>query len=513
MNNNSRTRNSVRNISYGLVVTVLNTLVSFISRTVLVKTLGTEVLGLNGLFTEVISMLSLAELGVGMAIIYSLYKPISENDHKKISQLMGLYRTSYNAIAIITLLLGLAITPFVDKLITDIEYSLSYIRLIFFLFVIKTSTSYLFSYKTSLLNADQKQYIVSLTTVLLKLAFVSLMVVVLVLTKNYIIYLIIQIVQSVITNIALSHYVDKNYPYINYKEELPKIEKKEIFSNIKNIFVKRVSGMITSSTDNILISSLVSTIQVGLYSNYVMIFTVIRTLKQQFTNGIAASIGNLSVTENPQHCMCILNRLTYIYYIFAIVMSSGLMAVIKEFITIWLGKEYIMPDLVIYISIFNLFLEICSDPLWQYLEVSGLFRQDKNIAILGSTINLLVSIILGIKIGIAGIFIGTLCTQLIQLILKTILIFKEKFLSSPLRYNYMISKMFISYVLLIIVQKTLIEKMIFENLYVGFLVKGLVSVVVAFVLSLIFFIKSDELSYVVTNANKLLKLNKVRAGK
>ena len=122
MNNKSRLQNSIRNISVGLVVTVINTLVSFATRTALIKTLGTEVLSLNGLFTDVISMLSLAELGVGMAIIYSLYKPISENDEKKISQLMGLYRSAYNAIALVTFVLGLVLTPFIDKLITDIDY-------------------------------------------------------------------------------------------------------------------------------------------------------------------------------------------------------------------------------------------------------------------------------------------------------------------------------------------------------------------------------------------------------
>lgn len=155
MNNKSRLQNSVRNVSVGMLVTVINTVVSFVTRTALIKTLGTEVLGLNGLFTEVISMLSLAELGVGVAIIYSLYKPISENDEKKISQLMGLYRTAYNAICFATLFLGLIILPFIDKLITDIDFPLSYIRLVFFLFVIKTATTYLFSYKTALLNADQ----------------------------------------------------------------------------------------------------------------------------------------------------------------------------------------------------------------------------------------------------------------------------------------------------------------------------------------------------------------------
>ena len=204
MNNNSRLKNSIRNVSVGLIVTVINTLVSFVTRTVLIKTLGLEVLGLNGLFTEVISMLSLAEMGVGMAIIYSLYKPISENDEKKISQLMGLYRKAYNTIALVTFALGLLLMPFIDKLITDIDYPLPYIRLIFMLFVLKTSTTYLFSYKTSLLNADQKQYLVSMTTAIVKVVMTVVLVIELFVFKNYVVFLLLSIAQSLITNIILS---------------------------------------------------------------------------------------------------------------------------------------------------------------------------------------------------------------------------------------------------------------------------------------------------------------------
>lgn len=495
MNENSRMNNSIRNVSYGLIVTVLNTLVSFITRTALIKILGTEILGLNGLFTEVISMLSLAELGVGMAIIYSLYKPISDNNQKKVSQLMSLYRSAYNVIGIATIVLGCLITPFIHKFITEVDYPLSYIRIIFILFVIKTASTYFFSYKTSLLNADQKQYIVSVTTVIIKCVVTVIIVVGLIFLKNYIFYLIVLIIQSLVTNIFLSKYVDKKYPFIDYKDKLSKEERKEVFSNIKNIFIKRVSGVITSSTDNILISTLVSTIQVGFYSNYIMLFSLVRTLKQQFTNGIAASIGNLSVEAEAEHCIIVLKRLTYLYFLFAMVMSSGMMAVSKSFISIWLGTEYVMADSIVYVAIFNLFLEICCDPLWQYLEVSGLFKQDKNIAILGSGVNLIVSIILGLKIGIIGIFIGTVCTQFIQLIMKTRLLYRNKFLRSPLSYYLLWIKMIIGYTVMTAILYFIINKMVFTNSFIEFGCKGIIAVGISWLITIILFMKSDEHSY------------------
>lgn len=505
MNNKSRLQNSVRNVSVGMLVTVINTVVSFVTRTALIKTLGKEVLGLNGLFTEVISMLSLAELGVGVAIIYSLYKPISENDEKKISQLMGLYRTAYNAICFATLFLGLIILPFIDKLITDIDFPLSYIRLVFFLFVIKTATTYLFSYKTALLNADQKQYLVSLTTAVVKVIMTVILVIELVVLKNYIVFLLLSITQSLITNIILSKYVDKIYPFIDYHDKLDANERKQIFSNIKNIFLKKVSSVITNSTDNILISTMVSTIQVGYYSNYVMIYNVVRTLNQQFTNGLAASIGNLSVTADADHCIEVLKRLTYLFFAFGMIMTSGLMGAITPFIMIWIGEEYVMMNSVVYTTIFVLFLEICSVPLWQFLEVSGLFKQDKYIGVLGSTVNLIVSVLLALKYGMVGIFIGTICTRIIQIILKARLIFHKKFFRRTSQYFFAWGKMLIGYSILVLFQYFVLRRMSIGNHIVEFLVKGSLSVCVAALISILLFWGTDEIRYCIGLLKKGLK--------
>ena len=495
MNNNSRLRNSIRNVSVGLIVTVINTLVSFVTRTALIKTLGMEVLGLNGLFTEVISMLSLAEMGVGMAIIYSLYKPISENNEKKISQLMGLYRNAYNVIALVTFALGLILMPFIDKLITDIEYPLPYIRLIFILFVVKTASTYLFSYKTSLLNADQKQYIVSLTTAIVKVVMTVILVIELVVLKNYVVFLVLSIAQSLITNIVLSRYVDKTYPFIDYKEKLDKEERKHVFSNIKNIFVKRVSTVITNSTDNILISTMVSTIQVGFYSNYVIVYNVVRTINQQLANGFTASIGNLSVTSDAYHCIEVLKRLTFLFFAFGMVMTAGLMGAITPFIRIWIGEEYLMTDSVVYTTILVLFLEICCVPLWQFLETSGLFKQDKYIGIIGSTVNLIVSIILCLNYGIVGIFVGTICSRVIQLILKALLIFRKKYSRSTVPYFLEWVKMVAGYTMLVIFEYYVLTKLHIEGNFAEFFIKGSISVCAAALISVILFLGTDELRY------------------
>ena len=502
MSKQTRTHKSIINSLYGIIIVILNTVISFITRIYLIKYLGIEVLGLNGLFTEVIAMMSLAELGVGMAIIYSLYQPLHELNYKKISQLMNLYKTAYNYIALITFLLGLALLPFIHLLITDIDYPNSYIRLIFFIFVLNTTSSYLFSYKTALLNADQKQYITSIIFAIIKLIFTIIIIASIIFTKNYTLYLSILVIQNIISNIVISKYVDKYYPYINYKDKLPKEDRNIIFKNIKNIFIKRLSGVITSSSTNVLISTLVSTVQVGFYSNYISLFSPFKILRNQIANGVTASIGNLSVSETPEKCIIVLKRLTFLFFIYGVATSSFLLGVGDILISLWIGKEYIMPSIIITIAVFNLYIDFTCVPLWQYLEVSGLFKQDRNIAILGSSVNLLVAIIFGIKYGIVGIFMGTVCTQTLQLILKTRLLFKNKYSTSPLTYYYIFFKILLAFIAIVIIQNLFIINISLNNIYLEFLIKSIISIIETIIICSLLFYRSDELSYCLNSLNK-----------
>ena len=495
MESKSRIYNSKKNVSYGLIVTIINTLVSFVSRTFFVKYLGPEFLGLNGLFTEVIMMLSLAELGVGMAINYSLYKPIHEGDFTKINQLMSLFKKTYNLIALVIFVLGICILPFIHLIVNGTGFSLNYIRLVFFLFVINTSVSYLFSYNTSFITADQKQYVVSVATAAMKLLFTVLMVAMLVLTQNYLLYLILIIAQTLTTNIIIARYVSKRYPYINYKSSLPKEEKNRVFKDIKNIFIKRVSGVITSSTTNVLISTLVNTIQVGFYSNYTMIFAVVRTLNKQFSNGLKASIGDLTVSENSDKCIQVLRNLTFLFFVFSFIICSGLCTLCSDFITIWLGADYVLAEIVVYVAIINLFIEICCEPLWQYLEVSGLFNQDRNIAILGSTVNLAVAIILGYKIGMIGIFLGTICSQLIQMVLKSKLLFNQLFASSSSGFLLFISKMLLVFIVISIIDFFLNKYVVLYYYVLTLAIKALITLVISCVLIYVIYRRTPEYVY------------------
>ena len=199
--NKKRTEKSIKNIATAMIVQVITLLLSFVTRTLLVKSLGVESVSLNGLFTEVISMLSLTELGVGSAIIYNLYKPLAQGDEEKICQLMRLFKVAYRVIALATFVIGCSLIPIINLLVKDISYSDNYVRIVYFLFVVQTSTSYLFSYKVSLLNADQRKFIHSIINVAVKCVCTGISAIVLFTTYNFILYLLVVIVFNFMTNV------------------------------------------------------------------------------------------------------------------------------------------------------------------------------------------------------------------------------------------------------------------------------------------------------------------------
>ena len=432
----TRTGNAIRNIIVSFGFQAVSIATNFVIRTVMIRQIGIQAVSLNGLFTEVLAALSLAELGIGSSIVYNLYKPLAERDEHKVCQLMQLFKTAYMVIAAVTFLIGIGLCPWIHLLVNSVDYSLGEIQTVYMLFITDLSVSYLFSYKGSLLMADQKSYISSQISMVSRILGLVVKVLVLMITRNFILYLMGSVVVTVAVNLLLSYMVGKTYPWLKKPEEkLSAPEKKAIFSNVRNIFIKSLSGKITNSTDHMLISVLVSTLQVGLYSNYALVMGIFRQIANQVAyGGAGAGLGNLLVTEDDETCIKVFRRLTYGFYLLASVAGVGVFCCISPFVTAWLGAGFLLGPVVVLVCCLNLYLEIVTRPLWSIMEVSGLFRQDKNVSLIGSTVNLVFSVFLGLRIGMTGIFIGTTLTYLIQTVLKARLLFHCRFGRKSGRY-------------------------------------------------------------------------------
>lgn len=296
-----RIKNSLKNIYSGLVGQILLLITNFVTRTVFIKLLGSTYLGVSGLFSNILSLLSLAELGVGQAIMFSLYKPIAENDTEKIHALMSIYKKVYRYVFLFVLVVGLALAPFLRYIINDFD-KIPNITIIYVMYVFYSASSYLFAYKTTLLTATQKNYIVNRTTYVFSLIMMTVQVVVLFLFRNFIVYLLVQIVITISQNIYTAHKATTLYPGLKSKKVIPleKTEKQSLVKNVKALMIYKIGTLALNSTDNILISSFVGIVKVGIYSNYTLICTSVTSFLSTIFGNLTASIGNLNAVETKK---------------------------------------------------------------------------------------------------------------------------------------------------------------------------------------------------------------------
>lgn len=418
MNQNSRTKNSKKNIVIGLVIQVVLTVVSFLTRMVFVKILGEQYLGINGLYTNILTILSAAELGIGNVLIYSLYKPIYEGDEEKLCSLLQYYKWLYRGIALIVTVFGLLLIPvlpyIIDSTLPEKELIIYYV-----FYLLNSVVSYFVVYKTSLINADQKYFVIKLVNMLSMFAQYVLQIVVLLIKRDYLLYLIIHVACTILNNVVLNIIANRMYPFLKTKkkpEPLKKEDKAFLWNNIKATFIYKISAVIINNTDNILVSILIGTVFVGYYSNYSLVISTIVLFLGIITNAILPSLGSLNAEENKEKSLRIFRALLLFYAVIVTFLSGGMLAVFKDFITLSFGKVYTLDSLTTLSIVVNFYVSNIVNPLWMYRETMGLFRQVRFVILITAILNIVLSIVLGMWIGMAGIFFATALSRILTLV-------------------------------------------------------------------------------------------------
>lgn len=492
-----RSKSSAKNLVVALIGQAFGLIISFIARIIFVKFLSDEYLGLNGLFTNLLTMLSLVELGVGSALVYSLYKPLADGDNEKVKSLMDLYRKAYNIIGGVVLIIGILFIPFYRYLISEVP-SISHLDFIYILFVLNTAISYFYSYKRSLIICDQKRYIATIYRYVFYFLLNVFQIIVLFLTHNYILYLIAQVVFTWLENICISIKADRMYPYLKDKN-IKKLDKKElntISKNVRAMLFHKIGGVVVNSTDNILISKLVGLIAVGMYSNYYLITSALDTITAQFFNAITASVGNLGACTNSKKVKETFNTTFFLNYLIYGVITVCLLILFNPFIEVWLGKKYLFDFGVVLVITICFYLKGIRKTCLTFKDALGLFWQDRYKPIIESIINLVASIILGIKYGVLGIFMGTIIsTVTTSLWIEPYVLYKYYFKENIIDYLYR----FIKYTLVVVLTYLIVQKIVILisiNGILGLLIKGVVSLILSILIMTIVFIKTNEIKHV-----------------
>lgn len=403
-----RSENAMKNIIVNISSQLVSIILSFLCRTIFIQMLGETYLGISGVFSNVLSMLSLAELGIGSAIVFSMYRPLAQNDHKKIAALMALYKKAYHTIGWIVAAVGLAITPFYPYFIKDAS-DLPNLTFIFLLYVFNSSLTYFFSYKQSIIVADQKSYICTLYQYGFCITQNLLQIWILIQTKNFILYLAVQILFSFFTNLFLARKANKMYPYLKKyeKEKLSKPDRAAIVKNIKALFMHRLGGVIVTQTDSILLSAFFGVVIAGIYSNYYLITNTLRGLTSQLFSGMTASVGNLGVVENRERSYDIYLAINFAgFWIFSFC-SICLFCLFNPFILLWTRQNLLFSEPIVFFISVNFFITGMRQATLLFKDALGLFWYDRYKSVFEAAVNLVSSIVLALLIGKIGIFIGT----------------------------------------------------------------------------------------------------------
>lgn len=492
-----RTKKSLNNIVFITLGNLINSILAFLCRTIFISVLGSTYLGVNGLIGNVLSMLSLTELGVSSAISFSLYKPLANNEEDKITSLMQFYKKAYRVIGFIVFGLGILIMPFLSFMIKGGE-QIENLYLIYFIYLINTAYSYLFSYKRTLITADQKAYKLVPFTTGFKIFGIVLQILSLIIFKSFIVYLLAQMIGLFVENLAINRYLNKEYPIL-LRSDCEKVEKKElsvIVRNIKAMMIQKIGEFCINSTDNFIISYFINITMVGIYSNYLMIINIMSQFVMIFYSSITASLGNLIVTESREKRFEIFKVIDFLsFWIYGFI-SVGFYNLMNSFIELWIGKEHLLSQEVVIVITLNYYLMGIMMSIISVKGAAGLYNEDKYVSIIQAIINLICSIVLVKYIGIIGVFLGTLISILIlPSWYRPLIVYKNIFKRSVIEYYARHILYFFIVIFSVFITSSIINYVTVNLTWINFIINMIISFIIPNVLILLLFWRTEEMKY------------------
>lgn len=413
-NKDSRTKNAIKTSAVGGATNIIKILLGFGYRTLFVFMFSEVYLGINGLFTNILQILSLAELGITTAIVYRFYEPISRDDVHYVGMLMNFFGRVYRMIALSILGIGCCFIPFLPHLINSSDQLPEDINLyiIYILFLINTVASYVFSYKMTILSADQKNYVTSVIDLIQTVIRYAVQIIALYQTKDYTITLFIGIIATLLLNFICSLWTEHQYKEVfAVKEMLPREDQKLIFEDTRACMYHKIGGTVLNSTDSVVLTKMVSLAMTGIYSNYSMLLTYIQQFIGQILGNFTASVGNAIQKMSDDDYYKLFKKINFLGLWVASIVSVGVYGVIDDFIRVWLGDKYVLDATTTMIVVIQLFITLSKITSGAFTNAAGLFVKDKIRPLIEAVLNLVISIILTFYMGISGVFLGTIISM------------------------------------------------------------------------------------------------------
>ncbi len=493
-----RTNYTIKNGIVGLISQFINLIFGFVLRAYFIQVLSSEYLGLNGLFQDLLSILSVSELGIGSAITFALYQPIFENNQDKITALFNFYKKAYRIVSIFIFAAALCISPFIQVFIKDFTLDINYIRLIFMLFVLNTSLAYILGTSRIIVFAHQQNYILLLIDLVFKTILTFSQIYILLNTGNYLLYLALMLTYTIVDNTVIRFVTIKKYPFLLDKSKQLNAEyKSKIMSNLKYLSISSLISIGVLGTDRIIISSLIGISILGIYSNYALIVQQVQNLFINLLNGVVASFGNLIAEKNQDKIKSMYYVYSFAYFLIASFTSVAFYILLTPFIKdIWLNAEYTINPTLVLVIVFNSYLFLSRQPVWQLQNSAGIFKQYIPFSIIEFFINLSVSIIGGLNFGLIGVFFGSTSAYLISWTGQMYILNKHVIFDKVRKiYIKQVSYLTITISELILSQ-FILSNIHWNNAWIQFIFNGLFILIFCFSINSVLFYKTNEFQYI-----------------
>lgn len=494
MKQNERKVNSIRNSIIEIIVYIATIILNLITRIVLIRYIGVEFLGLNGLFTSILSVLAISELGFSSVMWYFLYEPVAKKDIEKIKSIVGLAKKVYTAIFGIIIIASLALLPFLQFFI-DSTISIDKIRIYFILFSLASAVSYLITYKSVLLGAEQKDYIDKLFTLISSIVNTALQLVVLVVFKSFILFLIIKIATTLLRNFVLNIFINKQYPYLkeNNANKLTKQEKQDIVKKTSAHFFHKIGSVVSNSIDNILISAFLTIAIVGYYSNYSLIFVSVAALLTKTINGSCASVGNLWVSSDKGKVEEVFNKVFFLEYWITAFCACAIFVLSEDFIRIVFGSSFTLGQNIVLLLTAVFYLSKINLTAGVFKDANGLFWHDRFRPLIEAAINIIASVIFVKLFGLAGVLLGTICSYALTIWVEPLILYKHGFNKSC--NKYLIKNIVLAGLCVGVISVTYLLCSLFGNSVFDFIIKIAICCIVPNLIFICCFFKNKNFKF------------------
>lgn len=440
----SRSKNVIRNMLTGLAGRFVSILLPFITRTAILYALGSTYLGLGTLFSSVLSFLGLAELGIGSAIAYAMYRPIAENDINRIRGLLGYIRKIYRRIGTVILIVGGIIIPLLPILIKgEVPADISIYRL-YLLYLINSSISYFFAgYRQVLLNAHQRMDVLNLVLLSVNVFVYLTQTIVIVATKNYYLFATIPILGTLINNTLNSVITKRMFPEIYCSNGIQSEEKNEIRKRIGGLFGTRLNSLVVHQADVIVVSSFLGLEMVAIYGNYYYIMNSICEIIMVLFSSMIASIGNKMATDDVSQNYLLFKRITILNEWIVTVASACFLCLYQPFMNLWVGERYMLDIWFVLLLVVYFYVYEIQRTILAFKDAAGIWHEDQLRPYVSMIANVALNILLVNVVGIYGIVISTILAFIISLPWANHVLFRSYFHESPVKNLLIITRSFL----------------------------------------------------------------------